>query len=374
MSRSSNILLPPFINKYTAPALFLINNTQDPINDIYFDPNAAIDINETNGINVLASNLGTYTDPMVNPALKNPVYSQEYTNANGIKVNVQGSYNDVRSVVAVLNAYPPKKIDTQDTGMLVDLADTPISPNSPASNIPKMSKYITGDGKDMIIGFDNKHYSGSGILVLVLNDNVPAISNILDNAKFMLFKSTATNNYEDLGGKIDSSFEQEPDANNILIKNAIKETKEESLLLFNINNRSLKYVDITHLGNSNKRTNMTYRGYLYVIKYNVKKLHDYTKHNYQYINTSPNPMFTDEYKETSTADFFDYYELVNGLKQNKRYGQTITGNFVTISDRTISLIKEFNKMNIFDSIVKEDILTPTTKLAANSDDSYVLTV
>lgn len=312
--------ITPYITEYNCPNLFI----KDPF------PSQELLDNLKNKI----SNTNTQkTEPRI--------YEHRYLKSN-IDVVIRGTYDDVMATVTVLNQYPPKVIEDKDGNKIYDCY---FSGNESKYNVPKIG--VQRYGKHIRVRIKDKIYSGSGIILFVCIKDKP-----ITEGKFVLFKSTANEQYEGLGGKID---EQEV-KDDILYENAKKETKEESMNLIDLNVKSKLYVDIE--SDDNKTY---YRSFLYPIYIedynNISNM--YNKNMIDVIDFKQN--YNDSYRETNKVDFFDYETFKNKLnyydvdKYNKSNGvfQTTNGDMVNVRGRTLKVI---NKMiEHINKLKKDDI-------------------
>jgi len=278
----------------------------------------------------------------------------KYTNNNGIDVEIVGTYNNVMSTVDVLNTYPPTKRDCNDDERFNLLFGT----STGKTNVPKVGVQKKGD--HLLVTIDNKVYSGSGCLIMVVGAGVPFSVN---NAKFVLFRDVNTSNplYQDLGGRLDEPKPPAPVDRTILFTNAKKEAEEESMKLFNLTKESADYVDI-----ETEDTNTYYRIYLYLFVTNnpngLSKSYDANKST---ILTNYYPSnFGKAYRETSALDLFDYQTFINKLATSG-YGQynisssvfqKIDGSNVNVKGRTIKAIAKFNSDKIFDKLFARTVV------------------
>lgn len=267
------------------------------------------------------------------------LYEQKYVNKNGISVSISGSYNDVRSVLDILNSYPPQKqIDCNDKKYIS--LDQTIQSLNKSINVIKNGKHIN-------VKIDNKIYTGSGSLIMIIDKKNPS------RPKFMLFKDPKTKQCQDLGGRID-----DPNTiidGSILFNNAKKETIEESMNLIQLENSSEHYVDI-----QSTLDDTYYRCYLYFIQVDdinqIKSLFDHNKYQVldNYINN-----FNESYRELDNIVLFDYYNFIKKLDTYNvhKYGistgvfQSIDGTSEYVRDRTLQTISKLMFDNVFEKII-----------------------
>ncbi len=283
-----------------------------------------------------------------------------YVNDDGIDVVLRGKYDDVMSVVDVLNTYPPRKIIPGDDNKTIDFSD--FSNNKP-KNVPEVGMIVKGN--HILVKMDKKVYSGSGVLIMIIQkkDNV-----LFDgNARFVLFRDVNTLQYNDLGGRIDKPISDLD--KNILYINAKKEALEESMSLFKINNKSDLYVDI-----ESSDTGSLYRVYLYALL-----VDDFTQFStmYEYnklqILKNYAANFNEAFRETDNLKIFDYISFINKLQY---YGmgvtssgiyQTIDGTNQKVSARTTKVISKFYTDGIFDNVFANKIFQNVSINKATGD-------
>jgi hypothetical protein len=173
---------------------------------------------------------------------------QYHYKKNNIDVYITGSYDNVYSLVFTLDNTTPIKQNNVtryfgDSDEYSVSADNNLLTPDDNNNI----KYRRRDGNHIYLTMDNKEYSGSGILLCIRNkDEGPYY--------YILFKSSLTNNYDDLGGKINRRFTQ----NKALFENAKNVAKTNTNNMFSFNSIATKYIDIkSNIGNT------YYRVYIY---------------------------------------------------------------------------------------------------------------
>jgi hypothetical protein len=293
-------------------------------------------------------------------------YEYRYTNPNNIDVIIRGTYDDVMSVIDVLKVYPPKKTDCDGRNKRFDIF----------SNIPSRSSTVPDfalqySGKYLLIRIADKIYSGTGSLIMVVQKGKP-----LTDAGFVLFKDVKSNQYQDLGGKIDKPSKPiENIDKTILFENAAKETIEESMKLFVLNTVSDVWTDIEA-----EDTNTFYRIYLYVFEMddpsNLATYYDQNKMNI--LATYP-ANYDESYRETDKLDLFDYQSFIKKL-QNYGMGvtnisvgtfQTVAGRQVSVRGRTMKGIAQFYRDGAFTRIKPS---VATIRPAVATTDSNVITI
>ena len=294
--------------------------TRDDFPFFYFDP-----IKYDDEIN----NNNLFDDTSI---IKPKISDYKY-NKNGIEVDLRGEFNNIMAILNSLEKCPPSLENQYNL----------LSKNT-------INAEIRGD--NMIVTIDKKRFSGSGSIILVYKN-----TDTLDNAKFILFRNTKTNAYEDLGGKLDNS----KIIDSILFENANKETIEESQFLFLLNKESDIYIDIESTLNKT-----FYRVYVYAFQINdlndLKRFYDNNK-----VNILENgDKFDESYRETDEIKLFGCNVFKENLSKYKNIYDNISyGNFKTndddfekVSSRCINVINELYKKNIF-SIIKPSVVNIT---------------
>ena len=285
-------------------------------------------------------------------------YEYRYTNQNGIDVVIRGTYNHVMSVIDILNTYPPV-IDDNRSNKLFPLS----GPQSKQTIGSAPSVGIQNNGsKHIFVKINDKVFSGSGSLIMVVEDGQP-----ISSAKFVLFRNTKTKYFEELGGKIDKPSDKTIDSS-ILFKNCKKESDEESMKLFILNNESPVFIDI-----ESTLDNTFYRVYVYLFKINnINQLSSYYNHNRNIVLRSS--QYTDSDRETDILNLFDYQTFVSKLNNysGSRYDSNIgifkstNGNQVEVDGRTVKVIAHLTDNNILSSIITKNQFNPST-LQQNTD-------
>lgn len=279
-------------------------------------------------------------------------YEYKYTNTNGVEVVLRGTYNDVKSAIDVLNTYPPAKKDCtkDDKKKYFDL----YGPGSyKPTNVPTVPTVgASNNGKYIYLHMDGKTFSGSGSLILVIEQGSPVN---LDNAKIVLF-GDKNNLFQDLGGRIDKTNSAVD--KNTLFNNANKETKEESMNLFSLASESPVFIDVE----SNK-DNTFYRVYLYICYFTgINQLSNLYDENKTQILTNYSYNFDESYKETNKLALFHYKDFItqltsyNPTSYSTSIGsfRTINGDNVNIRGRTMKVISKFKSEGKFDDVVNNN--------------------
>jgi hypothetical protein len=357
----ANIMLPPLIKYKLYPNVFFNSSSDNVDND---NPLSTYPFPYRNY--PMPSELTLYTNP-------NNYYPQRYeyryTNNNGIDISIRGSYDDIMSTVNVLRTYPPEK-NVSDERQMFDLTHTP---QSSSSNVPEVG--VKYDGKHALISMDQKVYSGSGIVIMVVEKGRE-----LQEAKFVLFRGVKDNLYQEPGGKIDKPPGNTKIGKEILFENAKKETLEETINLFQVNSESKIFIDL-----ESADTNTYYRvfGYLCVMgKDDISRLSSMYDNNIKQLS-SLSGLFDESYRETNKVDLFDYQTFRDKLS-NYNLGvsnissgifQKIDGTFGKVRGRTINVINKLildKKIN--EIFVAKNTYTPIINNANQSNPFYQIIV
>jgi hypothetical protein len=307
--------------------------------------------------NPLPSGLTYSIDPKyVTPPQK---YEYRYVNKNGIDIIMRGSYDDVMSTVDVLNTYPPLKRDGKDSARILRNIVTGKPFDTSVTLQPKVPDVgIQDKGDHMLVKMDNKTYSGSGTLIMVVQTGKP-----LTESKFVLFRASDTKLYQELGGRIDKPVGGVGNVDReILFNNAKKESEEESMVLFKLSNKSPIFVDIESQDN-----NTYYRVFLYVFSTdNLSQLPLMYEANKAQILTNYSTNFNEAYRESDKLDLFDYQTFINKLKTYSASGQNVSsgifmavnGANINVRGRTIKVISKFLNDGVFADVINKQ--TPIT--------------
>jgi len=295
-------------------------------------------------------------------------------------VIVSGTYVDVQSAIDVLNTYPPLKKDFDEIKKRAYFPLYGPGSNPTPSNVPTIG--VKKDGKRLLLfdGKDNKTYSGSGSLIMVIGTNDKNLS----NAKFIFFRKNSSSNdkeYFEAGGMIDEPKpnEQITDINEFLFKNAQKETEEESLRLFKLTQKSPKTVDIESSVNKT-----IYRVYFYLIRQdNPNDLITKYSENKRKILEDYSNNYNESYKETDDLKLFGYTSFVNTL--NTTYGSFVgreypnsefqsDDGFYKVKGRTIKVVSEFVKKNTFTGINLSTDISSTNNTVTTDTNINIINV
>ena len=291
-------------------------------------------------------------------------YEYRYVNQNGVDVVVRGTYNNVMSTVDVLNTYPPvpRTNDKQSDDGYVDLYGPGSVSKKPNANVPTVG--VQDRGSYILVTMNNKTYSGSGSLIMVVETGQPLIS-----AKFVLFRDAKTRQYKDLGGNIDRPSQGVNIDKDILFNNSKKESGEESMKLFSLTKESPSFVDIESTSD-----NTYYRVYVYIFEMtNISHLATHYDSNKTQILTNFAKNFTSADRETDNLGLFDYRTFMKKLgtlsvlNHNVAEGtfQTTTGSMEKVGGRTMKVIAQLSANNTLNDMINNKklsvaSLTPTS--------------
>lgn len=315
-----SITIPAIITEDLFPAIYAAD-----VPDIYYD--GSFGYPEYTYVGV-PSFLKPYVDPgYVTGPQK---YEYRYQNQNGIDVVIRGPYEHIMPVVDVLNTYPPSVQSTSEPSnnkkKLFDIFDLSQNSAKPA-NVPAIG--VINDDNHIKVIINNKKYSGSGTLFIVFDNKSPLS---IENAKIVLFNNPKKGRYEELGGKIDRLDKGKVPDENILFNNAKKESLEESMLLFNIANKTDNFIDIESNGEY-------YRVYVYLFRLdNLRVIERYYAENKQYVYNSP--IKNDSYRETNDLKLFSYGDLIATIESSNTFRIFGDGSYVKINPRTLNVLKQ----------------------------------
>jgi len=316
------------------PQMYLLNTS-----DVIIDEGTQLypDVYLTYG---LPSTLRPSIDPrfVTGPQL----YEYKYTNENGINVVLRGTYNQVMSIVDVLEVYPPNLREDTKPGELFDIygkgsRQAKITKNIPEVGVERRAGYLLVRMKE-----DGKVYSGAGSLIMVIEDGNR------NNAKIVLFKDSYENTFSEAGGRIDELRRGETVTKKILFTTAQKETEEESRKLFSLKEESPVYVDIK---SSSDETSYRVFVYMFTMK-NINDLKTRYNDNMSKIKQYPS---SSSYNETDRLELFDYNTFVPAMQSlgtgssGEIYASPVGS--VRISARTIKLFKKLKDDKVFDDII-----------------------
>jgi hypothetical protein len=352
---------PQIITSDLFPHIYALD-TPDAIIDERFDlyPNVYTDYG-----------LPSILTPSIDPAyITGPQkYEYKYKNENGVEVVIRGTYNDVMSSVDVLNTYPPLKKECDTPKKKYFPIYGPGSNPTPApTNVPAIG--TKKDGQYIHLDMGGKIYSGSGSLILVVQNGDP-----LDAAKIILFMDPKTKQYQETGGRIDLPAANTKIDADTLFKNAAKETSEESAMLFSLSNQSQNVADV-----SSTLDNTVYRVYVYLIKLNnINNLSAVYDKNKRIIRGYP-AYFDESYTETSDLKLFDLKTFVaklqsrtfGGTSNAPEYFQDTNGTQRLVRLRTMNVIANINSNNLFNDIIRNNKVSSVTETITSSDITTVV--
>lgn len=277
-------------------------------------------------------------------------YEYRYTNQNGVDVVVRGTYNNVMSAVDVLNTYPPKLRECDKTGdrEYFDLYGPGSGTKKSTANVPTVG--IQDKGSYILVKMNNKTYSGSGSLIMVVENGQP-----LTSAKFVLFRDAKTGQYEDLGGKIDRPSSGVNIDKDILFNNSKKESSEESMKLISLIKESPIFVDIESTSD-----NTYYRVYVYMfVMNNTSQLPALYDSNKAQILVNFPGNYTSADKETDRLGLFDYQTFIKKLgsysvpKYDVAEGifQASSGSMEKVNGRVMKVIAQLSTDNVLNDMI-----------------------
>lgn len=347
-------IVPQIITQDLFPFIYSLNDQPLPFVDHDIYP----DVYRTYG---LPSSLTASIDPAYVTGPQK--YEYRYSNQNGIDVVLRGTYDDVMSTVDTLNTYPPlkRKCPESNEREYFELYG-PGSVSKKAINVSTVGQI--NRGKHIYIKMDGKVFSGSGAVIMVVNQSRP-----LTEAKFILFRASSGGRYAELGGMIDKLQPGTTANRDTLFINAKKEVNEESMELFVLTNPSQVFIDI-----ESTTDDTFYRVYLYLfVINNVNQLPMLYDDNKSEILSNLYGRHGQAYKETDKLALFDYQTFINKLATyninayaiSSGVFQDTSGNLVSVRGRTMKAIAQFvDKGLITDVINNNKITTASIRNAA----------
>lgn len=203
-----------------------------------------------------------------------------------------------------------------------------------------------------------KYYSGAGTIILEryyrnkYGENKPAI---------ILFRSSLTGEYEDLGGGIDI---KDYNRDYTLLNTAKRETLEESANLFNFNN-----IDFGNLYFDMISKGKYYRYYVICLQegpYNNQWSKLYNE-NRILINNTHAPSY---WRETNDMQRFYLYDIFNHITQsnisNLQMLPNIEGEMKSVRNRTLNGIKKlFEEKDILNTVLLNPIQVESIRVPFN---------
>jgi hypothetical protein len=296
---------------------------------------------------------------------------------NGVNVMIRGDEPSIRSVVNVLQTYPPSGptfITDTEEDKFYDLTGPLCEDGSGGIDARGVGMKPYGDGSHIVAIFpDGSEFSGAGTLLFLTTktaDELKASANLHSEIYVPLFHETDSGQYSSLGGRI-----SKPDADdlnkNILYVTALKETEEESADLIKIgsdtqdNDGARLYADID-AGSDTK-----YRSYPYfgMSPVTLGEIENRYNQNTQAVRRIPG--YTDSYRETDDIRLFRLDQLiaqmdavVAGTDISRLASANLTdrrGNVTQVRGRTVRVLaKLFERTNgnreVLNSIVDPDKL------------------
>ena len=157
----SIVPLPKILNQESYPEIFMINVPESMIDNSLDTYPYPYRYNEM-------PNLQHYVDPRF--VTEPQKHEYRYVNNDGVDVVIRGTYKDVMSVVDVLKTYPPKKrpctgTDSDQKPERFDLGQS-FRSRSKSAYVPDVG--IQSKGDHILVKMNNKVYSGSGALIMVV--------------------------------------------------------------------------------------------------------------------------------------------------------------------------------------------------------------
>ena len=294
-----------------------------------------------------------------------PIVSESFR-SNGVEVTIRGDEPSVRSIINVLQTYPPKG-PTYSTDEDIRAGYHDLSPpckgdakhtsgsssssgSSSKSNVPAVGILpLPGSTDHSIVIMGGSKFSGSGFVVVLTDPKY-------NNRSYMyipLFRDKKTGIYNSPGGRIDKTDPDKADLN-ILYHNAIKETHEESAGVLTIVKDSnpddfkRQYTDIDTIGDTK------YRTYLFIQNIDMSSNPLETmknKYDSNLRNIRTTPGYSAAYTETDDIKFFrvsDFVDTIKKIKTSTNLFQNIpsynfkdvSGSIVAVSGRTIKGIEK----------------------------------
>jgi hypothetical protein len=287
------------------------------------------------------SNLGEFPYT-ARPATHRQIVNKTY-NVNGVRVKIRGDEPSIRSIINVLNTYPPRaptRINDEGNEEFIDLNLLGCDEEGKDVDAPAvgMEKLSATDPHIAAIMKNGDKFSGSGTLMLVTDSNTPT----LDTIYVPLYRDTTSGHYSSLGGRIDmpdGSADKELTLN-ILYNNARRETREESADLIHLSSdgrtddTSRQYVDIDAGTSPHK-----YRAYIYYLRLPIDNTRFKTIYNENAVNAR-NMNFGASYLETDDVVFLSLSNLIARTSEIANTSSISTleyGNYLTNAGMPIKI-------------------------------------
>ena len=286
-----------------------------------------------------------------------PQYEFLYVNSDGVEAIITGTYIELMYLIEILKSSmsgetDPHKLIKPYTSTSTYTSTTPINiPLNTHTNVTPIDK-----GKIINLKVNDKIYSGSGIVIFALDSTA---SRDIANAKLLMFRDSKTQEYSETGGKIDKPSPDVPNDIDILFKNAVKETHEESMRLCTFHDKSQYFIDI-----QSPTDNTYYRVYVYVLKMlnkDIVMLPKWFDENKKWTLDNFPLKHEDAYRETNAMRLFNYDNLEKLLKtydpaKSVRTAQiqATASEFVTVRDRTLSVMHHLLRSNIVKKIISNN--------------------
>ena len=241
-----------------------------------------------------------YEDYLSNllPPTKQNIFIETYKNPNGVEVEITS--DNIESVHAVLNVlikHPP----TLKTNSGTHLNIQPVTSSAPSTIQPVKLSTRMGN---ITLDIDNKIYSGSGAVIIVIDSN--------NEPYVVLFKHKKSELYQELGGKLEKKIIEKYISKPYegLYHNARGRVNYESLRVFELVNPSIDEVEIKSPNN-----HTLYKVYLYIIRVkNIQEIKTALYTNRPTLQSDPNNFSL--YDDFSDIDFFKLSYIQHLLIKN----------------------------------------------------------
>jgi hypothetical protein len=286
-----------------------------------------------------------------------PIVSESFK-SNGVEVTIRGDEPSVRSIINVLQTYPPKgpTYSTDEEIRYYDLSPPckgdakHTTGSSSKSNVPAVGILpLPGSTDHSIVIMGGTKFSGSGFVVVLADSKY----NDPSDKYIPLFRDKLTGIYNAPGGRIDKTDPDKTDLN-ILYHNAIKETYEESAGVLTIvkdsNSDDFKrpHTDIDTIGDTKYRTYL----FLQNVDMGSNPLASMkNKYDSNLLNIRTTPGYSAAYTETDDIKFFrvsDFVDTIKKIKASTNLFQNIpsynfkdvSGSIVAVGGRTIKGVEK----------------------------------
>lgn len=307
-------------------------------------------------------------------SLCNPTHRKIVTKCykSNVKVWIEGTEPEVDAVLEVLHKYPPRG----PRYLQVDSTYTDLVPGSckvyDNTAIPEIGVKTQGD--HLIVTLDGVDYSGSGSIVFFVEGDKDTADLHKSNIYAALFRDTEIENrrrtdtqirdYDFLGGRIDKILDRNKD---ILLKNAIKESKEESADLFHIQPHS----DDVSIDVDTDTGHHKYRVYVYIVATgNITRdqLRQYYDSNVRHMTTATRSL---DYRETDGIEFIRLEDLENRTnilpRNTSRANFMASSGSITLRGRAIRTLQKLFENNAIYSMIDKSRLRELKSITSGSN-------